>query len=137
MFKIFLYAILLSPIPFGCNRPWAWSFFAVLLAVIGLIIFATTLCKRSELRLSLQAVKYPLYLACIPVVWIIFQLSNLSPKDWTHPFWPLAVEQLPGFFEAHVSLMPQETATALMKLLSYFLVFFLMFQEVFENGIYT
>ena len=139
MFKIFLYAILLSPIPFGCNRPWALSFFAVLLAVIGLIIFATTLCKRSELRLSLKAVKYPLYLACIPVVWIIFQLSNLSPKDWTHPFWPLAVEQLPGFFEAHVSLMPQETATALMKLLSYFLVFFLslQFNRNSENAAHT
>lgn len=128
MFKFFLYVILLAPIPFGANRPWAWSLYAILLALIGLIACAAVLLKRTEISISLQPVKYPLYLASIPIAWGLLQLSTFAPDSWTHPFWHLASEQLPGSIKAHISLTPQDTATALMKLCSYLLVFFISLQ---------
>ncbi len=128
MFKIFLYAILLAPIPFGANRAWAWSLYALLLALAGLIACIAVLLGRHSVRISIQPIKYPLFLICIPVVWSLLQLSNAAPDSWAHPFWQLASEQLSGSVDAHVSLAPQETATALMKLGSYLLVFFISLQ---------
>lgn len=120
--------MLLAPIPFGANRPWAWSLYAMLLALAGLIACVRILLNRTEMRISIQPVKYPLYLACIPIAWAFLQLSNFAPDSWTHPFWQLAAEQLPGSVKAHISLTPQETATALMKLGSYLLIFFISLQ---------
>ncbi len=128
MFKFFLYAILLSPIPFGANRPWAWSLYAILLAVLGLSACVAVFLGRTDLRISIHPVKYPLYLIFIPIIWSLLQFSNLAPDNWTHPFWQLAGEQLPAPVEAYISLSPQETATALMKLVSYLLVFFISLQ---------
>ncbi|MDO9271251.1 MAG: O-antigen ligase family protein [Methylobacter sp.] len=128
MFKIFLYVILLAPIPFGANRAWAWSLYAILLALFGLTACVTVLSGRADMRVSLKAVRYSLYLICIPIAWSLLQLSSFAPDSWMHPFWQLAGEQLPEPVEAHISLAPQETGTALMKLGSYLLVFFISLQ---------
>lgn len=128
MYKFFLYTLLLAPIPFGANRPWAWSLYAILLGLIGLIASVAVLTNRTEMRISIQPVKYPLYLTCIPIAWSLLQFSNLAPLNWTHPFWQLAGEHLPQPVEPHISLTPSETATALMKLCSYLLVFFISLQ---------
>jgi len=139
MFKIFLYAILLSPLPFGANRPWAWSLYALLLALFGLIASVAILSGRNKMLVSIEPVTYPLYLICIPVGWSLLQLSVFAPDTWVHPFWQLAAEQLPVTVQAHISLAPQETATALMKLGSYLLVFFisLQFNRHHENAALT
>jgi O-antigen ligase len=128
MFKFFLYLILLSPIPFGANRPWAWNLYAALLALIGLVGCIAVLLGRTNIRISFEPMKYPFFLVCIPIAWSLLQLSSLAPDSWTHPFWQLAREQLPGPVDAYISLTPQETGTALMKLVSYLLVFFISLQ---------
>lgn len=128
MFNFFLYAILLAPIPFGANRAWAWSLYAILLALFGLTICISVFLGRTDIRISIKNITYPFYLVCIPVAWGLFQLSNFAPDSWTHPFWQLAGEQLPEAIEARISLAPQETGTALVKLVSYLLVFFISLQ---------
>lgn len=128
MFKIFLYAILLAPVPFGANRAWAWSLYAILPALFGLTACVAVLSGRTDMRISIKTIKYSLYLVCIPIAWSLLQLSSFAPDSWTHPFWQLAGEQLPGPIDAHISLAPQETGTALMKLGSYLLVFFISLQ---------
>ena len=128
MFKIFLYTILLTPLPFGAYRPWAWSLCALLLALGGLVASLFLLFKKSTSNLTLRPLSYSFFLVCVPIAWGLFQLSDLSPGSWDHPFWQLAAEQLPIPVQGHISLAPQETATALMRLLSYFLVFFFSVQ---------
>lgn len=128
MFKFFLYLILLSPIPFGANRPWAWSLYAALLAAFGLVACSAVLLGKTNIRISLEPVKFPFFLVCIPIAWSLVQLSGFVPSEWTHPFWPLAAEQLPETVAPRISLAPQETVTALMKLASYLLVFFVSLQ---------
>jgi len=139
MFKFFLFTLLLAPVPFGANRPWAWSLYALLLALTGLIASVTALSGRPSGAISLHPVKYPLLLICVPISWGLLQLSDFTPYHWAHPFWQLATEQLPVAVQAHISLAPQETATALMKLGSYLLVFFisLHFNRHSENTALT
>ncbi len=127
MSKIFLYTLLLAPIPLGANIPWAWSLYTLLMALIGLVVCVSALVHKMQLT-NLSVVKYPFFLVCIPVIWGILQLSTVVPDDWQHPFWQLASEQLPETIQSYISLAPKETATALMKLGSYILIFFLSLQ---------
>ncbi len=133
MFKIFLYTLLLAPIPFGANRAWAWSLYALLPAVFGLSVCILELLRPSGTRINIQALKYPLYLISVPIAWSLLQFLNIVPESWTHPFWQLASEQLPGPVNAYISLAPQETATALMKLGSYLLVFIISLQFNYDS----
>ena len=139
MFKFFLFAILLAPVPFGANHPWAWSLYALLLALFGLIASVAVLSGRTNNQITIQPVKYPLFLICIPIGWSLLQLSDFAPDSWVHPFWQLVAGPLPVAVQAHISLTPQETATALMKLGSYLLVFFisLQFNRHSENAALT
>ena len=65
-----------------------------------------------------KGVQSAFLLWCIPVAWAIFQASTLAPASWTHPFWQLAAEQLPNPVQAYISVNPQLTWTALMRLIS-------------------
>lgn len=139
LFRIFLYIIILSPIPFGSDRLWASSLYALFIAVIGLSVCLSILFNRSQLNISIQPIKYPFYLAIIPLAWSAFQLSSWAPESWTHPFWQLTSEHLSQEVPPHISLTPPETGSALMRLLSYLLVFFLslQFNRQSENAALT
>lgn len=128
MFKLFLSIILLSPIPFGANRPWAWDLYAILLASIGLAGCIAVLFGRTDIRLSIKPIQYCLYLALIPIIWSLLQFSDFAPNAWEHPFWQIIGQVLLGPINAHISLAPQETVTALMRLVSYCLVFIISLQ---------
>lgn len=119
---------MLSPIPFGANRPWAWSLYALLIAGLGGIYFVRQLFSSNELDIAIKPLKYPIILVMAPVLWAGLQLSTWGPIDWTHPFWRLASEQLSPVVGLRISLAPKDTAASLMKLVSYLLVFFLSFQ---------
>lgn len=128
LFRFFLFIIALSPLFFGTNRPWSWSLYSILITLISLIYFSQILIKKKNYFLSIKPIKYPAFLAIIPIIWGIIQTSNFIPSSWVHPFWLLTIEQLSLNINPSISLSPAETKTALMKLTSYFLVFFLSFQ---------
>jgi O-antigen ligase len=128
MYSFFLACVLISPIPFGANRPWAWCLFAVLFGLMGLIFCVQVLLGKRQLHLHFRGVLSAFILWCIPVGWAILQASDLAVPNWTHPFWKLADEQLPNGVQAHISIDPQETWTALMRLVSYAIVFALSLQ---------
>jgi len=128
LFKLFLFAIALSPLPFGANRPWAWNLYILLIALIALSGCLAIVFKRSSMVISLEAVKYPLILALIPIAWSAFQLSDWAPQAWTHPFWQLTAEHLSEQMPGHISLAPEKTESALLRLASYLLVFLISLQ---------
>ena len=128
MYPFFLACVLLSPLPFGANRPWAWSLFAVLFGLLGFIFCIQVFLGKRQLHLNFRGALSAFILWCIPIAWAMFQASDLAPTRWTHPFWPLASEQLPNTVQAHISVDPQQTWTALMRLISYAVVFALSLQ---------
>jgi O-antigen ligase len=128
LFRIFLFILILAPLPFGAARPWAWSLYAILIAAIGLTGCLAVAFNRSRMAISIQPVKYPLYFVIVPIVWSVIQLSDWAPGAWAHPFWHLTAERLSENVTPHISLAPRETGTALMRLGSYLLAFFLSLQ---------
>ena len=139
MYKLFLYTLLLAPIPFGANRPWAWSLYAVIVAFFGLGGCLTTLFNPKDKPLLIKPVSISIWLLIIPVTWILLQLCDFVPDAWIHPLWKLTAEQLSIPVKGYISLSPIDTGAALMKLLSYFLVFLisLQFNRSTDNTIHT
>ncbi len=127
MYGFFLACILLSPLPFGSNRPWAWNLCALMFSLIGLKYFVQVLLGKRQL-VNFSSVSVSIFLFCIPMAWAIVQAYNPPVASWAHPFWKLAAEQLNTPIQAHISVDPEETWTALMRLLSYGIVFFLSLQ---------
>jgi O-antigen ligase len=60
--------------------------------------------------------------------WVLLQISIGVPESWVHPLWGQAAAVLGIELPALVSLSAEDGWTALMRLLSYALVFFLAFQ---------
>jgi len=123
----FTLIIIIAAIPLGANRPWAWSFYAILIALFGLALAIKTLRSPSAEQLTIKPLRYPLLFMILPLLWSLLQMSSLTPIAWHHPFWALSHEVLGSTNAAYISLLPHETGTALMRLLSYGLVFLLSF----------
>ena len=128
MYHFFLISLLLSPLPFGANSPWAWSLYAVVMALLGLIFCIQLFRGKTQEPFIFKPIRVAFYLFCIPVGWILLQASGMAPQSWIHPFWQLAAEQLQPALKGHISLAPQESWTALMRLLSYAVIFLLSLQ---------
>jgi len=125
IFYALLLLIVLVPIPNGSNRPWSWSLCGLVISVLSLAWVVTALWDQRNVSLSLPPLIISLFL--FPCLWVLLQVSHFLPEAWFHPLWGLAAEVLdappPG-----ISLTPDMSLTALMRLISYALVFFLVFQ---------
>ena len=128
MYYFLLAFVLLSPLPFGANRPWAWSLCSILFALCGLVFFIQVLLNKRTIVLNNKAIWVSAFLWCIPIIWIFIQTSTLVPDSWVHPFWKLAAEQLKTSITPIISVNAEASYTELMRLMSYALVFFLSFQ---------
>ncbi len=123
----FTLIIVIAAIPFGTNRPWSWSLYAILIALFGLALAIKALKSPSSNVLILKPLSYPIILMVFPLLWCLLQMATLTPINWHHPFWSLSNSLLPNANVSYISLLPHETGTALMRLLSYGLVFLLSF----------
>jgi hypothetical protein len=70
-------------------------------------------------------------LAC---AWVVVQIWGGSPAGWQHPLWSMAGEVLGVDSPGRISLSAEDSWIAMMRLLSYALVFFLAFQYGKERG---
>ncbi len=125
LFAAFLAVLLLAPLPLGSNRPWSWNLLALSLALIALLAS----CK--SLRGSTPGPALPRFasLAFLAVCgWVALQASPLMPASWHHPLWMLDAGVAAGTRTGTISLSPDSTLNALVRLLSYGLAFVLAFQ---------
>lgn len=130
LFYLFLLVVMLAPLPLGSNREWSWTLCAVLISTLTLAWSLLSLVSPTRQSLKLNPVLITAFaLVC---VWAVLQTSGAVPDNWKHPLWAMSsgvlaagnTTQLPG----SISLAPDDTFTAVMRLLTYGLVFFLAFQ---------
>lgn len=121
-----LLLVLLSPMPLGSYRPWSWSLTAAAVGLVTLIWLISRLPRQAAIN-TLLAPPVPILfgLACI---WVVLQTAVWTPAGWHHPLWSLAADALQEPLPGRVSVSPQDGWTALMRLLSYALVFVLALQ---------
>jgi len=128
--KLLLLLVVLAPLPLGSNREWAWTLCAFIAAVITLGWALQALVRPQQVSMSLKPPVIILFLAVVTWAWL--QTMAWVPADWKHPLWGLNAEVLAqvtgGPLPGSISLSAQDSLIAVMRLLSYGLVFFLAFQ---------
>jgi O-antigen ligase len=134
IFNLLLFIVIVSPLPFGSNRPWAWNLSSLSLALLTLAFCISLLRGKSELRLA--DIKGSVMLFVPVLLWIAFQASGLPPSAWHHPLWSAAGETLGRPLQAAISLNPEQSFNALMKLTGYALIFIAAFHycRTLENA---
>ena len=131
-FQLFLAVVVLAPLPLGSNREWSWSLCALLIGATGVLWSLTRLVPAGAARVNHHQVRAYTVIAFLAVIaWALFQAGPWAPAGWAHPLWQLAAEVLrgdAGETAGRISLAPDDTYTATMRLLCYGLVFYLAFQ---------
>ena len=123
VFLAFLSVVLLAPLPFASNRPWSWSLLSALIGAL-MIMEALTTGDRSEvLRRFLIRMAPGLVLIGVVATWAWLQTVTGLPAEIVHPLWLDAATVIGHPVEPVISLDPEATRTALMRLLAYAGVF--------------
>lgn len=130
LFHLFMLVVILAPLPFGSNREWSWTLCAVLISGLTLAWAAISMFRPERATISISpAIMIGFLLVC---AWAFLQTSSSVPDTWKHPLWAMSAQVLPTIDaltpSGSISLAPDDTFTALMRLLTYGLVFFLAFQ---------
>lgn len=125
-FVLLALLVLLSPIPLASNRDWSWSLLAVLTATLVLAWLLGALITRRRLYTHLNLLIPTLFLLALAWAWV--QAQPWVPADWKHPLWELSSAALSTPLAGSISVAPEDNFTAIMRLLSYGLIFFLSFQ---------
>jgi O-antigen ligase len=128
VFAGFLLTLALVPLPFGADRPWAWSLFAVAIGGLLLAWGALAAHSRSYQAASIRPLLPAVGLFVLVVLWAAVQASGLVPPEWRHPLWRAAEAALGRPLAGGVSLDDHGTWTATMRLMCYGGVFLLSFQ---------
>ncbi len=127
IFYSLLFLVFLSPLPFGVNRPWSWSLWALLVAILAIAWSITSLISKpkSHFFRHFKSIRDIVLVFSLVVIWALIQTSSHIPSDWGHPVWGMMNETLSLNINPTISLTPADTITLLMRLLSYALVFWL------------
>lgn len=124
--KLLLLLVILAPLPLGSNREWSWTLCAFLAAVITLAWVLKSAFQPLQTSASLKPQIIILFLAVCGWAWI--QTVAWVPTDWKHPLWQMASDASGQVLPGSISLAREDSFIAIMRLLSYGLVFLLAFQ---------
>lgn len=126
-FGSFILLLVLLPLPFGANRPWASDLFGVLAGVLLLARLWAAPDRPAptgavpRLRLALAALGF-----AVVAAWALLQIAPFTPLAWHHPLW-LEAAHLLGPTSGAISVDPGTTREALVRLLGYVAFFLLAF----------
>ncbi len=136
IFRLLLAVVILSPLPLGGQRPWAWCALAIAVGAVLCLwgVLAGLGRARAPVPLSrLWAVMLPFGAV---LAWAFLQTMPVVAAFGVHPLWAEAAQALAGTspgesataVRAGISLDPELTRTAILRLLSYGGVFWLAVQ---------
>lgn len=126
LFALLIVLTSFTAIPLGSNQVWSSSLAALLIAVLLAVYLLRCLLARQALFLGLHFTIPVAFL--LAMAWAAVQTASWTPESWHHPAWSLAAGNLGGTVASSISLSPQDTFNAILRTLSYSLVFVLAFQ---------
>jgi O-antigen ligase len=129
MDRALLLIVVLAPLPFGSNRPWAWSLLAI--ATGAMLVLWAWCCWRAETPTVVAArrVRVPALLFLLVCAYAAFQTVPGLPPWLANPYWQLPADVLGIVPNDSISIDPAATMTAVMRLLSYGGIFWLSLQS--------
>ena len=128
VFNLFLLLLVLTPLPFGSNRPWASDLCTVISSgLLGCLAWMTfyhpALFPTGGPKRRL-AVSTSLLGLC--VIWILLQTLSWTPASWHHPLWE-GVNAFSPPVAGAISVDPTLMAGSLARLLCYVAFFLFAF----------
>lgn len=126
-FRVLLAVVMLAPLPLGSNRPWSWSLLAVLIGVIAGGWALAALAGRCRAPAPSRRLWAAGGLFFSALLWAALQASSLLPVGAWHPLWSEAAS-VSAISGGAISVAPEATWTAIMRLCCYAAVFLLAAQ---------
>lgn len=133
IFRILLALVLLAPIPFGAYRPWAWSLLGSLTGILLAAWAVAVFRGRTHVNLPLRHLWFVILPFLAALVWAMLQTWVGMPTGWHHPLWA-DVDRVLGAgmgrpaITGSVSIDPEMTFNAILRLLTYSGIFLLTAQ---------
>lgn len=117
-----------APLPLGSNRPLWWSVLAVwagaLFVAYAFLRWQSQTSEHVPAR-KVLAIVVPFLLA---IIWAFIQIFPWMPASIAHPLWQETSAFLGGATVSTISINPYETATGIMRLLTYAAIFWMALQ---------
>ena len=130
MIRALILIVVLAPLPFGSNRPWAWALLAILVGGL-MILWAWRRWQAGiPLAVTISRILGPGLLFLVVCVYVALQAVPGMPSWLANPFWQLPPETLSDSALSSISVDPARTVTGLMRLLTYGGFFWLCLQSV-------
>lgn len=128
IFWLLIAVVVLSPLPLGSHRPWAWSLVG---AAVGALLVAWAVALhlgRAQIAVPARKLAWPAAAFTLVFVWAGVQAFVPIPLDWAHPLWAEAQRALGQPVSPRISLDASLTSAALFRLAAYVGVFWLATQ---------
>jgi O-antigen ligase len=128
IFILLVIGLALAPAWFGSNFLGAWGFnalyFGLLLAAyeLGLVI------RGRPHPVSAARIRFLVLAFALTLVWAILQTVSFVPPSWQHPLWELARQAAGLGVDGRISVAPDETLLAALRLVTAGAVFWLALQ---------
>jgi len=123
-----LLLVLLAPLPFGSVAPWAWGALGLSVGLLLATWAVVTYLQSAPPPVPLRKIWLVVLLFGITVVWVLVQISVLTPANSHHPLWGDAGRILGRELAGSIAVDPYEAGSALLRLLAYGGVFWLSLQ---------
>lgn len=127
-----LMIVALAPLPFGSNRPWAWSLLALVTGGL-LLLWTWRLWRSGAAPAAAGPVRGPALLFLLVCAFAALQAVPGLPPWLANPSWRLPADLLGVMPWNSISIDPAITLTAVMRLLTYGGLFWLTLQSFRTN----
>jgi O-antigen ligase len=106
----------------------AWTVFAMLAGLLAIWISIRGLIRKQAVRVPFKWIWFPASLFVGVCFWALIQSLSFTPEGLHHPLWSVAAEALGQRIPGAISVNPHATGTALLRLMTYGMVFWLALQ---------
>ncbi len=120
--------VALAPLPLGSNRPWSWFLLSALVSVLLAAWSAGMLLAKERPPVSATRVRWAGVLFAGVCTWVVIQWIPWGLEGAAHPLWSEAGRALGRDLPGRITVNPEETVTAGLRLVSYGAVFWLSLQ---------
>jgi O-antigen ligase len=127
LFAALIALVALAPLPLASNRPLPAAALSLAAGLLLALWGAALLAGHARLAVSPRRIAWPLALSGAVALWIVIQTLPL-PAGWGDPAWTEAAAALGEPLSESISVNPQATLTALMRLLAYAAILWLTMQ---------
>jgi len=124
----FVLGLAICPFWLGSNRLGPWGVNATLFSTLLIAYECSLLASGKPHPFPIQSIKIPAICFALVVAWIVVQMTPYVPRSWTYPIWDISSDAINRDLRGSISVNPDLTMLALVRLMTAASVFWLALQ---------